>query len=262
MYAKEKEYELMGQLDKTTVIITGAAQGIGAAYARGLAAEGCNVIVNDVLDPTPLVSEIQAAGGEARGIIADVTDDIQINEMITEVIKAYGRIDGLINNAALFGKIARRRFEEIDQDEFDAVMRVNIRGVWQVSKAVMPIMRKQKYGKIINIASGTVFKGTPMQLHYVTSKGAIIALTRAMAREVGEDNICINSIAPGLTQSEAVLTEGQFSTEHFDANIASRCIQRGEEPEDLVGTAIFLISKDSDFITGQVLCVDGGSVAH
>jgi NAD(P)-dependent dehydrogenase (short-subunit alcohol dehydrogenase family) len=123
-------------------------------------------------------------------------------------------------------------------------------------------MRNQKYGKVVNIASGTVFKGTPMQLHYVTSKGAIIALSRAMAREVGEDNICINTIAPGLTQSEAVLNEGQFSDEHFDANIGSRCIKRAEEPEDLIGTAIFLLSPDSDFVTGQVLCVDGGSVTH
>ena len=252
----------MGQLDKRTIIVTGAAQGIGAAYARGLVAEGANVVINDVLDPAALVDELADAGGEVMGIIADVTDDTQIADMVSQTVEKYGRIDGLINNAALFGKIARRRFEKIDIDEFDAVMRVNIRGVWQVSRAVVAIMRKQGYGKIINIASGTVFKGTPMQLHYVTSKGAIIALSRAMAREVGEDNICINAIAPGLTQSEAVLNEGQFSEEHFDANIGSRCIKRAEEPEDLVGTAIFLLSKDSDFLTGQVLCVDGGSVTH
>tara|TARA_A100001037_G_scaffold262423_1_gene252045 strand:+ start:1629 stop:2387 length:759 start_codon:yes stop_codon:yes gene_type:complete len=252
----------MGQLDKRTVIVTGAAQGIGAAYARGLVAEGANVVINDVVDSGPLVNELTAAGGEVIGITADVTDDNQIASMVAKTIEKYGRIDGLINNAALFGKIARRRFEEIDIEEFDAVMRVNIRGVWQVSRAVINIMRNQKYGKVVNIASGTVFKGTPMQLHYVTSKGAIIALSRAMAREVGEDNICINTIAPGLTQSEAVLNEGQFSDEHFDANIGSRCIKRAEEPEDLIGTAIFLLSPDSDFVTGQVLCVDGGSVTH
>ena len=252
----------MGQLDKRTVIVTGAAQGIGAAYARGLVAEGANVVINDVVDSGPLVNELTAAGGEVIGINADVTDDNQIASMVAKTVEKYGRIDGLINNAALFGKIARRRFEEIDIEEFDAVMRVNIRGVWQVSRAVINIMRNQKYGKVVNIASGTVFKGTPMQLHYVTSKGAIIALSRAMAREVGEDNICINTIAPGLTQSEAVLNEGQFSDEHFDANIGSRCIKRAEEPEDLIGTAIFLLSPDSDFVTGQVLCVDGGSVTH
>ena len=159
----------MGQLDKRTIIVTGAAQGIGAAYARGLVAEGANVVINDVLDPAALVDELADAGGEVMGIIADVTDDTQIADMVSQTVEKYGRIDGLINNAALFGKIARRRFEKIDIDEFDAVMRVNIRGVWQVSRAVVAIMRKQGYGKIINIASGTVFKGTPMQLHYVTS---------------------------------------------------------------------------------------------
>ena len=252
----------MGMLDETTVIVTGAAQGIGAAYARGLANEGANVVVNDVLDPAPLVDEIKSAGGKAMGIVADVTDDTQIADMVSQTVQEYGRIDGLINNAALFGKLARRRFEEIDMEEFDAVLRVNIRGVWQVSRAVVPVMRKQEYGKIVNIASGTVFKGTPMQLHYITSKGAIVALSRAMAREVGEDNICINAIAPGLTKSEAVVTEGEFTDDLLDANIATRCIKRAEEPEDLVGTAVFLLSKDSDFITGQVLCVDGGSVTH
>ncbi len=252
----------MGILEGRTVIVTGAAQGIGAAYASGLAKEGANVVASDVLDPAPLVDEIVAAGGNAIGVVSDVTDEAQIAELVDRTKSAYGRIDGLINNAALFGKLKRRRFEEIDIDEFDAVMRVNIRGVWQMTRAVVPVMREQKYGKIVNIASRTVFKGTPMQLHYVTSKGAIIAMTRAVAREVGDDNICVNAIAPGLTASDAVLNEGQFSLQHFDANIAGRCIKRPEEPEDLVGTAIFLVSRDSDFITGQTLCVDGGSVAH
>ncbi len=252
----------MGQLDEKTIIVTGAAQGIGAAYARGLAEEGANVVVNDIGNPSALVEEITKKGGVATGIIADVTDKGQIADMISQTVDKYGRIDGLINNAALFGKLLRQRFEDIDINEFDDVMRINVRGVWQVSSAVVKVMRGQGYGKIINIASGTVFKGTPMQLHYVTSKGAIIALSRAMAREVGEDNICINVIAPGLTESEAVISEGQFSKEHFDANIAGRCIKRAENPEDLVGTAIFLLSQDSDFITGQVLCVDGGSVTH
>lgn len=252
----------MGQLDGKTIIVTGAAQGIGAAYARGLAEEGASVVINDIADPSMLVEEITKKGGIATGVIADVTDKSQIADMISQTVEKYGQIDGLINNAALFGKLVRQRFEDIDINEFDDVMRVNVRGVWQVSSAVVEVMRRQGYGKIINITSGTVFKGTPMQLHYVTSKGAIIALSRAMAREVGEDNICINAIAPGLTESEAVINEGQFSEEHFDANIAGRCIKRAEKPEDLVGTAIFLLSQDSDFITGQVLCVDGGSVTH
>ncbi len=252
----------MGLLDGFTTIVTGAAQGIGAAYARGMAAEGANVVVNDIDDPAAVVAGITADGGRAIGIVADITDPAQVGDMVARTVETYGRIDGLVNNAALFGHLKRKRFEDIDADEFDAVMRVNVRGTWQVSRAVVPTMRKQQFGKIINIASGTAFKGTPMQLHYVTSKGAIIAFSRALAREVGDDNICVNTIAPGLTASEAVLTGGEFESEHIDAKIAGRCIKRLETPEDLVGTVIFLTSHESDFITGQVLCVDGGSVMN
>ncbi len=252
----------MGMLEGIVTMVTGGAQGIGAAYARGYAAEGAKVVVSDVLDPEPIVAELKDSGGDAIGIKSDVTDDAQIQSLVATTVETYGKIDVLMNNAALFGGLKRQRFEEIDLDEFDAVLRVNIRGVWQMTKAVVPVMRKQQYGKIINIASGTVFKGSPMHLHYVSSKGAIVAMTRAVAREVGEDNICVNAIAPGLTESEAVLEGGQFSAEHVSGNIGSRCIKRAETPEDLVGTAIFLASPDSDFITGQVLCVDGGSVTH
>lgn len=252
----------MGSLDGFVTIVTGGAQGIGAAYARGYAAEGAKVVVADILDPEPIVAELKSAGATAIGLKCDVTDDAQIQSLLATTLESYGKIDVLMNNAALFGGLKRQRFEEIEQDVFDAVLRINIRGVWQMTKAVVPVMRKQQYGKIINIASGTVFKGTPMQLHYVTSKGAIIAMTRAVAREVGEDKICVNAIAPGLTETEAVLEGGEFSEEHFSANIGGRCIKRAETPEDLVGTAVFLASHDSDFITGQVLCVDGGSVTH
>jgi len=252
----------MGSLDGSVAIVTGGAQGIGAAYARGYAAEGAKLVVSDVLDPSPIVAELKNAGGDAIGLQSDITDDNQIKSLVATTLETYGKIDVLMNNAALFGGLKRQRFENIDQDEFDAVLRVNIRGTWQMTKAVVPIMRKQQYGKIINIASGTVFKGSPMHLHYVTSKGAIVAMTRALAREVGEDNICINAIAPGLTESEAVVENGEFSDAELNGNIGTRCIKRGETPEDLVGTAIFLASHESDFITGQVLCVDGGSVTH
>ena len=252
----------MGMLDGLVTIVTGGAQGIGAAYARTYAEEGARVVVTDVLDPGPLVEELKSAGGEAMGVVSDVTDEDQNTSLVAKVQESYGRIDVLMNNAALFGGLKRQRFETVDIDEFDAVMRVNIRGVWQMTKAVTPVMREQKYGKIINIASGTVFKGTPLQIHYVTSKGGIVAMTRVLARELGEDNICVNAIAPGLTDSEAVTEGGQFSEEHYAANVGSRAIKRREYPEDLVGTAVFLASSDSDFITGQVLCVDGGSVTH
>ncbi len=252
----------MGRLDGDVAIITGAAQGIGAAYARGLAQEGASVVVNDVADPAGVVAEIEAAGGTALGITADVTDQDAVDAMVRRTVETWGKIDILVNNAALFGHIQMSAFEDIPEAEWDAVLRVNIRGVWQMSKAVVPGMRAQKYGKIVNIASGTVFKGTPMMLHYVSSKGAIVAMSRAMAREVGNDNICINTIAPGLTESENVAEADQWTDERLDGNAASRCIQRRESPEDLVGTVIFLSSRDADFITGQVLVVDGGSVAH
>ncbi len=252
----------MGRLDGEVAIVTGAAQGIGAAYARGMAAEGASVVVNDISDPATVVAEITAAGGKALGIVADVTDQKAVDAMVRQTIEAFGRIDILVNNAALFGHIAMSKFEDIAEDEWDAVLRVNIRGVWQMSKAVVPEMRRQKYGKIINIASGTVFKGTPMMLHYVSSKGAIIAMTRAMAREVGDDNICINSLAPGLTESENVANAEQWTDERLDTNVASRSIKRREKPEDLVGTVVFLSSHESDFITGQALVVDGGSASH
>jgi len=194
----------MGMLDGMTTIVTGGAQGIGAAYARGYAAEGAKVCLTDVLDPAPVADEINANGGEAMALISDQTDEAANTAMVEAVLERWGRIDGLMNNAALFGALNHSKFEDIDIDEFDAALRVNIRGVWQITKAVTPVMRKQKYGKIVNIASGTTFKGTPGQLHYVTTKGAIIAMTRVMAWECGEDNICVNAIAPGLTASEAV----------------------------------------------------------
>ncbi len=252
----------MGMLDGQVVIVTGAAQGIGAAYARGCAAEGAQVVVADVQDPGPVVDEITASRRSALGVVADVTDQDSVDALVRTTIEKWGKIDVLVNNAALFGVLAMRRFENIDEDEWDAVMRVNIRGVWQCSKAVVAEMRKKKYGKIINIASGTCFKGTPMMLHYVCSKGAVVAMSRAMAREVGEDNICVNTLAPGLTLSAAVADAEQWTEDMIAANAATRCIQREEVPDDLVGTVIFLASHDSDFITGQVLAVDGGSIAH
>ena len=251
----------MGRLEGDVAIVTGGAQGIGGAYVRGMAGEGAKVVIADVLDGATLADEINAGGGDAMSVITDVSDTASVDSAVAATLKAHGKIDVLVNNAALFSHLNLTRFEDIAEDEFDDVMRVNIRGVWQMSKSVVPEMRKRKYGKIINIASGTVFKGSGMMLHYVSSKGAVIAMTRAMAREVGEDNICVNTIAPGLTASERVVESGQWD-EPMVGNVAGRCIKREEEPGDLVGTAIFLASREADFITGQVLAVDGGSVAH
>ena len=252
----------MGQLDGKVAIVTGAAQGIGAHYALGLAEQGAKVVIADILDTAASAAAVTAAGGEAMGVHCDVTDDPSVQSMVDGIMEKWGRIDILVNNAALFGTLPTGPFEDISSDAWDAVMRVNVRGVWQCCKAVVPVMRVQKYGKIINVASGTVFKGIPDLLHYVSSKGAIIALTRALAREVGDDNICINAVAPGLTESENVAGNASYDGLPRDMNVASRCFKREELPEDIVGPVLFLASPASDFMTGQTMAVDGGSAMH
>ncbi len=253
---------MTGRLDGAVAIITGGAQGIGAAYARGMAAEGASVVIADVLDATPLVDEITGGQGRALGVVCDVADRASVTAMVDRTREHFGKIDILVNNAALFGHLAHARFEDLAEDEWDEVMRVNVKGVWQASRAVMPEMRRNGYGKIINIASTTALKGTPMLLHYVASKGAVIAISRAMAREVGDDNICVNTVAPGLTMSENVLGSGLWPDEWIERNVASRALKRRQMPADLVGVVVFLASPESDFITGQVIAVDGGAVMH
>lgn len=251
----------MKRLEGRVAIVTGAARGIGAAYAHALSAEGAQTIVADLLDPQKTVAEINSSGGTAIGIRTDVTDDQSLASMTSRAVDEFGKIDICVTNAALFADLEQKPFTAIDLDEWDRVLRVNVRGVFQTVKAVIPEMARQQYGKIINISSGTVFKGVPMMLHYVSSKGAIVAFTRALAREVGADNICVNAIAPGLTMSEKLADTEQWTTIK-DANAATRAFKRDEYPEDLVGAVVFLASADSDFITGQTLVVDGGSVMH
>lgn len=252
----------MSRLDKDVAIVTGGAQGIGAAYAKALAKEGAKVVIADVLDGRSLADEITAAGGTSTARIADVTDAGAVQAMVDDTLSQFGRIDILINNAALFATLQHSRFEDIPDEEWNAVMNVNVRGVWQMSKAVMPAMRAQRYGKIVNIASTTALKGTPMMLHYASSKGAVMAMTRAMAREVGDDNICVNAVAPGLTMSEGVLENGYWPEDWIDRNVESRVLKRRAVPEDIVGAVLFLASRDADFITGQTMVIDGGAVAH
>jgi NAD(P)-dependent dehydrogenase (short-subunit alcohol dehydrogenase family) len=247
----------MARLENDVAIVTGAARGIGAAYAKALAAEGAKVVVTDILDPNARVKEISKAGGTAIGIVCDVTDNVAVDAMVAQTVTEFGKIDALVNNAALFAEISHKKFEDIPDSEWAKVMQVNIEGVWRVSKAVVPHMRERQYGKIVNVASTTALKGTPMMLHYVSSKGAILAMTKAMAREVGEDNICVNAIAPGLVVSDGLVEGGNWSDEWFDNNTNSRAM-----PEDMVGTIVFLSSREANFITGQTMVVDGGSVPH
>lgn len=252
----------MTRLNGRVAIVTGAAQGIGATYAKILAAESAKVVLADIQDTCQAVAVIRQAGGEAIGITANVTDDISLAEMASVALSAYGRIDIVVTNAAIYGNLVRKPFEKITLEEWDDLSRVNIRGVWQTIKAVTPQMRAQKYGKVITIASSTAFKGTSGFAHYVASKGAVIAMTRALARELGDDNICVNCIAPGLTMSDAMRKAEQSRGPIFEANIATRSFKRAQEPDDIGGALLFLASSDSDFVTGQTLIVDGGSSMH
>lgn len=250
----------MNRLDGRSIIVTGAAQGIGAVYAHALAAEGARVSLCDLREPRATAEAIRAAGGQAIARAADVTSPAALAALVAAAVEAFGTVHGLVNNAALFGSLALKPFTEIDSAEFDAVMAVNARGTFECVKAVVPVMRAQKYGKIVNVASGTVFKGTTHLLHYVASKGAVVAMTRVMARELGADNITVNCIAPGLTMSDAVTAK--YPPGAVAKTVGTRALEREEVPADLIGAVIFFTSAESDFVTGQTLVVDGGSVMH
>ncbi|MGE0744709.1 MAG: SDR family NAD(P)-dependent oxidoreductase [Rhodospirillales bacterium] len=249
----------MGRLDGRAAIVTGAAEGIGVEYAKALAGEGARVMVCDVLATEPTVHAIRAAGGTAAGMTCDVSDPAAVAAMAAETEKAYGRIDILVNNAAVFARMVQKPMDQLTSEEWDIAMRVNVRGPFECVKAVLPAMRRNGYGKVVNVASGTVFKGTPMMLHYLASKGAVLAMTRGMARELGADNISVNAIAPGLTITEGIRARVEAAGMAIAATEASRALRREQAPRDLIGTLLFLASPDSDFMTGQTVVVDGGS---
>ena len=246
------------RLSGRVAIVTGGARHIGAAYARKLAEEGAAVVIADILDGEPVADEIRVAGGKARALKIDVSDEADTHRMAVETVKAFGRIDILVNNAAIFINIQRHPFYEITAEEWDRVSAVNIKGPFLCAKAVFPQMKEQKNGKIINISSSTAYWGTPNFLHYVASKAALIGMTRSLAREVGKFGICVNAIAPGLVEHE-----GQNAPKALtELQLKARSIKRLQTPEDLTGTLVFLCSPDSDFMTGQTIVVDGGSVFH
>ena len=239
-------------------IVTGGARHIGAAYARKLAAEGAVVVIADVLDGNGVIEEIKSCGGKAMGLQVDVSREEDTARMAAETVNAFGRIDILVNNAAIFIAIQRQPFYQITADEWDRVSAVNIKGPFLCAKAVFPQMKQQRSGKIINISSSTVFSGTPLFLHYVASKAALIGMTRSLAREVGEYGICVNAIAPGLIQHE-----GQNAPKEFtEFQLKARSLKRLQTPEDLLGVLIYLASSDSDFVTGQTFLVDGGNIFY
>ena len=239
-------------------IVTGGARHIGAVYCRKLAAEGAAVIIADVLDGDKVVQEITAAGGRAMALKVDVSKEEDTIQMAAETVKTFGRIDILVNNAAIFINIQRQPFYEITAEEWDRVSAVNIKGQFLCAKAVFPQMKEQRSGKIINISSSTAFAGTPLFLHYVASKAALIGMTRSLAREVGEFGICVNAIAPGLVQHEGQTAPKEFT----EFQLKARSIKRLQTPEDLLGVLVYLASPDSDFVTGQTILVDGGGIFH
>ena len=251
------------RLADKAIIVTGGAMGIGRAYCLGLAKEGGRVVVADLREQEAknVASEIRGNGGEAMAVAVDVTSPEKTCAMAEAAVSAYGRIDVLVNNAGMYTGIKKKSFAEIPPEEWDKVMAVNLKGLFLCAQAVYPAMRRQGKGKIINISSGTVFSGTPFFVHYVTSKAGVIGFTRALARELGKDNIAVNAITPGLTisgpQQRDVLTAEQLADRR-----RRRCFQRDQFPEDLVGTIIFLASDDSNFITGQTINVDGGASMH
>jgi len=252
-------------LKDKVAIITGAAGGIGAAFAIGYAKEGAKLVIADIVDGKNTVDEIVRAGSEAIFVKTDVTKQDQCDAMVEAALDHFGTVDILVNNAAMYAGIVKKPFEEITSEEWNRVMEVNTAGPFHCTKAIFAAMRA-KGGKIINVASSVAFEGAAGMPHYVASKGAVVAFTRAMARELGAYNININSLAPGYTQSEASKkiqkNRRDDGPDPEQLMVQKRCLKRSEAPTDLVGTAIFLASDMSDFITGQLILCDGGSFFH
>lgn len=244
-------------LDGRTAIVTGAAGGLGRAFCLALAAAGARLVAADLSaeGATQTAEAVITAGGDAIAVTVDVTSPTETAQMTATAVDRWGRVDILVNNAGLYATLSRRPFYELPPDEWDRVMAVNLKGPWLCARAVYPAMKKQGGGKIINIASATFFSGSPLWSHYVASKGGLIGLTRSLAREVGEDGICVNAIAPGFTLTEASRSVMPDAEAY---GVARGAIKRAEQPDDIAGLVVFLASDASNFITGQTMVVDGG----
>jgi NAD(P)-dependent dehydrogenase (short-subunit alcohol dehydrogenase family) len=248
-------------VENKVVLVTGGARGLGREYVVSLAAQGAKLVAGDMLDCAGAVAAAREAGGQAIGVTLDVTDPASATALVRAALDAYGRIDALVNNAALYGALRGGRFNAIAEADWDAAMAVNVKGIWNCCKAVVEALRAGGGGSIVNVASLAATYGMPYALHYTTSKAAVIGLTRGLARELGRDNIRVNALAPS-----AVLTEGtdEFLGEKRDRALevirAGQSIQRTLVPGDLTGTVAWLISDASCFVTGQTIAVDGGTV--
>jgi NAD(P)-dependent dehydrogenase (short-subunit alcohol dehydrogenase family) len=249
---------MSGSLEGRVAVVTGAAQGIGNAIAKGLAAEGARMVVADLNRAEEAAREFE--GG--IGLTVDVADEPQVERMAREVVERCGRIDILVNNAGLYASLQMRPFTEIPVEEWRQVMDVNVLSMFLTTRAVVPRMREQGGGRIVNISSGTPFRGVPFLLHYVTSKGAIVALTRALAKELGRDDVLVNCVAPGFTMSDGVREHPEVIEALRDVSVSSRTLQRDQEPEDIVGAVVFLCGPGATFVTGQTIVIDGGQYFH
>lgn len=252
------------RLRNKVTIITGAAHGIGKAYARRFAEEGAHVVIADIDAQAgeAAAKALTDVGFSAWARITDVRSYASVAGLMRETAERFGRIDVLLNNAAIYvtQPLWKGPVEELALDEWDRILDVNLKGVFLCCKAVIPVMKRQKEGKIINIASGTFFSGSGNMPHYTTAKGGIVALTRVMARQLGEWNINVNCMTPGSTMSEENITDDVRTRRQ--GSVSKRCFRRVETPADIVGTALFLASSDSDFVTGQLLVVEGGGIMH
>ena len=249
---------MSGSLEGKVAVVTGGAQGIGNAIAKGLAAEGARIVVADLSRAEEAAQEFE----EGIGLTVDVADEAQVERMAQEAVERCGSIDILVNNAGLYASLQMRPFTEIPVDEWRQVMDVNVLSMFLTMRAVVPRMREQGGGRVVNISSGTPFRGVPFLLHYVTSKGAIVALTRALAKELGRDDILVNCVAPGFTMSDGVREHPEVIEALREASVSARTLQRDQEPEDVVGAVVFLCGPGATFVTGQTIVIDGGQYFH
>jgi len=239
-------------------IVTGAAQGIGRAIAQGLSAAGARIVVADLQG----AEEAAAAFHHGVGVTVDVANEDDVRRLVDEVVERCATIDILVNNAGLYASLEMRPFDQIPLDEWRKVMDVNVASMFLTCRAVVPVMREHGGGKIVNISSGTPFRGVPFLLHYVTSKGAIVAFTRALAKELGTDGVLVNCVAPGFTMSAGVEAHPEVIEKLRDVSVSARTLQRDQVPEDVVGAVVFLCGPGSDFVTGQSIVIDGGQTFH